>query len=172
MSERRVVVTGLGAVTPIGVGREALWAGILSSANGVGPITRFDSTEFPVHFAAEVKNFDPAQFLSAKDARHLDRFVQFGLGAAIEAVKDSGLDFTQMEKGKAGCVWASGIGGLEEIERTHKLLLEKGPRRINPFFIPKLMINAAAGQIAIQFGIQGVNYGVASACASGGHAIG
>lgn len=172
MSERRVVVTGLGAITPIGVSRETLWAGVLSSANGVGPITRFDSTDFPVHIAAEVKDFDPTRFLSAKDARHLDRFVQFGLGAAIEAVKDSGIDFTQMERGRAGCVWASGIGGLEEIERTHKLLLEKGPRRINPFFIPKLMINAAAGQIAIQFGIQGINYGVASACASGGHAIG
>jgi 3-oxoacyl-[acyl-carrier-protein] synthase II len=172
MSKRRVVVTGLGAVTPLGTGRQPFWEAVLRSESGAGPITRFDHADFSVHFAAEVKDFDPAKHFSAKDARHLDRFVQYALAAAIEAVADSGLDVSKEDSRRLGCVWASGIGGLEEIERTHKLHLERGPRRINPFFIPKLMINAAAGQIAIQFGIRGVNYGVASACASGGHAIG
>jgi len=172
MSRRRVAVTGLGAVTPIGIGLEALRSGIENCESGAGPITRFDHTEFSVHFAAEVKGFEPTKWVSPKEARHLDRFVQLGLAAADECVTDSGLDLKSVDPPRVGCVWASGIGGLEEIERTHKTSIEKGPRRINPFFIPKLMINAAAGQIAIRFGIRGVNYGVASACASGGHAIG
>jgi len=159
-------------VTPIGIGLEALRSGIESCESGAGPITRFDHAEFAVHFAAEVKGFEPTKWVSPKEARHLDRFVQLGLAAADECVTDSGLDLKSIDPVRVGCVWASGIGGLEEIERTHKTSLEKGPRRINPFFIPKLMINAAAGQIAIRFGIRGVNYGVASACASGGHAIG
>jgi len=174
MSKRRVVVTGMGAVTSIGVGRRAFWEGVLGAKHGFGPITRFDHSDFPVHFAAEVKDFDPSKSFSAKEARHLDRFVQYGLAAAIEAVADSGLDFQAptIDKRRTGSIWASGIGGLEEIEASHKHCLERGFRRMNPFFIPKLMINAAAGQIAIRFGLQGVNYGVASACASAGHAIG
>lgn len=172
MSKPRVVVTGLGAVTPIGMSKDSFWSGILDGAHGFGPITRFDSTDFPVHFAAEVKDFDPKTYVSAKEARHIDRFVQFAIAAADQAVKDSRLDMEKVDKRRLGCVWASGIGGLEEIETTHRMYLERGPRRINPFFIPKLMINAAAGHIAIRFGLQSVNYGVASACASGGHAIG
>lgn len=172
MTKRRVVVTGLGAVTPIGIGREAFWSGITGCRHGFGPITRFDHSEFPVHFAAEVKDFDGTKFFSAKEARHLDRFVQFALASAVEAVGDSGLDLEKVDKRRVGCVWASGIGGLEEIEATHKHCLDRGFKRMNPFFIPKLMINAGAGQIAIRFGIQGVNYGVSSACASAGHAIG
>jgi 3-oxoacyl-[acyl-carrier-protein] synthase II len=172
MREHRVVITGLGAVTPIGVGKDAFWAAILRGASGVGPLTRFDASEYTVRIAAEVSGFDPEHHFSSKEARHLDRFVQFALVAAQEAVTDSGLDWESLDKRRVGCIWASGIGGLEEIEKTHKVLLERGPRRVSPFFIPKLMINAAAGQIAIRFGIQSVNYGVASACASGGHAIG
>jgi 3-oxoacyl-[acyl-carrier-protein] synthase II len=156
----------------VGTGRKAFWDAVLAGESGAGPITRFDHADFSVHFAAEVKGFDPSRHFSSKDARHLDRFVQYALAAAVEAVADCGLDLSKLDPQRIGCVWASGIGGLEEIERTHKVTLERGPRRINPFFIPKLMINAAAGQIAIQFGIRGVNYGVASACASGGHAIG
>ena len=172
MSQRRVVVTGLGAVTPIGIGVAAFWDGVTQGKHGFGPITRFDTSEFPVHFAAEVKDFDPSKYFSGKEARHLDRFVQYALVAAMEAVGDCGLDLEKLPKGRVGSIWASGIGGLEEIETTHRLCLEKGFRRMNPFFIPKLMINAAAGQIAIKFGIQGVNYAVSSACASAGHAIG
>lgn len=171
MTKRRAVVTGLGAVTPIGIGVPALWDGIGRSVSGAGPITRFDHSEFAVHFAAEVDDFDPTQWVSAKQARHMDRFSLFALAAADEAVVSSGLDLESVDKERVGCVWASGIGGLEEIERTSKVLAERGPSRINPFFIPKLMLNAAAGQIAIRFGIQGVNYAVASACASGGHAL-
>jgi 3-oxoacyl-[acyl-carrier-protein] synthase II len=170
--KRRVVVTGLGAVTPLGASLKSFWSGVLAGSHGFGTITRFDHAAFPVHFAAEVKDFDTAKYFSAKDARHLDRFAQFGLAAAIDAMQDSGLDLEKVDKARMGCVWASGIGGLEEIERNHRLFLEKGPSRISPFFIPKLMINAVAGQIAIQFGIQSVNYGVTSACASGGHALG
>jgi len=172
MSKPRVVVTGLGAVTPIGMSKDSFWSGILDGAHGFGPISRFDSTDFPVHFSAEVKDFDPQAYVSAKEARHIDRFVQFAIAAADQAVTDSRLDMEKVDKRRVGCVWASGIGGLEEIEKTHRMYLDRGPRRINPFFIPKLMINAAAGHIAIRFGLQSVNYGVASACASGGHAIG
>ena len=172
MSKRRVVVTGLGAVTPVGLGKDAFWSSVLAGKNGFGPITRFDHSDFPVHFAAEVSDFDPETILSAKEARHVDRFTQFAIAAADEAVKDSQLDLEKLDRRTVGCVWASGIGGLEEIEKTHRVLLAKGPRRVNPYFIPKLMINAAAGHIAIRFGIQSVNYGVASACASGGHALG
>ncbi len=167
------MVTGVGAVTPIGNRYPDLWEGIRNCASGAGPITRFDHSDFAVHFAAEVKDFDPRDFhLSAKEARHMDRFTLYGMAAAQEAVEDSGLDFERVDKGRVGCIWASGIGGLEEIEKTHSVLLEKGPRRVNPFFIPKLMLNAVAGQIAIRYGIHGVNYGVASACASSAHAIG
>ena len=172
MNNRRVVVTGVGAVTPIGNRSDDLWDGVLQCRSGAGPITRFDHSDFAVHFAAEVKGFEPLDYLSVKEARHMDRFTLYGLAAAQQAVDDSGLNFERLEKGRLGCIWASGIGGLEEIEKTHKVLLDKGPRRVNPFFIPKLMLNAAAGQIAIRFGAQGVNYAVASACASSGHAIG
>lgn len=166
------MVSGVGAVTPIGNGCAELWDGVLQGASGAGPITRFDHSDYAVHFAAEVKDFDPLAILSAKEARHMDRFTLYGLAAADEAVRDSRLDLEEVDRGRIGCIWASGIGGLEEIEKTHKVLLERGPGRVNPFFIPKLMLNAAAGQIAIRFGLQGVNYGVASACASSGHAIG
>lgn len=171
MSKRRVVITGVGAVTPIGLNTDALWQGICASANGVGPITRFDHTEFAVHFASEVTDFDPTTYMSSKAARHMDRFSLYAVAAAQQAVDDCGLDIERVDKSRFGCIWASGIGGLEEIESTHKTLLERGPRRVNPFFIPKLMLNAASGQIAIRFGIQGVNFAVASACASGAHAI-
>jgi 3-oxoacyl-[acyl-carrier-protein] synthase II len=170
--KRRVVATGLGAVTPIGCDIEKLWNGIVTCRSGVDTISSFDHGDFPVHIAAEVRDFDPAAFISPKEVRHLDRFVQFALAAAQEAVTDSGLDLEAEDRGRIGCIWASGIGGLHEIESTHRVLLEKGPRRVNPYFIPKLMINAAAGQIAIRFGIQGANFAVTSACASGQHAIG
>ncbi len=169
---RRVVVTGIGAVCPIGNNVRELWTGIESSKSGAGEITRFDHSEFPVHIAAEVKDFDPETVVSAKQARHLDRFSLYAVAAAQEAMDDSGLDLERTDKSRVGCIWASGIGGLEEIETTHKVLLKRGPKRVNPYFIPKLMLNAAAGQIAIRFGLQGTNFAVASACASSGHAIG
>ncbi len=173
MSKRRVVITGLGAVTSIGIGKEDFWQGLVEPRNGVGPVEQFDASEMPVRFAGEVKNFDPSSILSSKEIRHLDRFSQFALSCAQQAFDDSGLELSkESDPTRLGCIWASGIGGLLEIERTHKVALERGARRINPFFIPKIMINAAAGQIAIRFGLQGANYAVASACASAKHALG
>jgi 3-oxoacyl-[acyl-carrier-protein] synthase II len=170
--KRRVVVTGMGAATPIGVGLERMWNGILECRSGVDTIVSFDHSQFPVHFAAEVRDFDPLVWLNAKDARQLDRFVQFAIATAVDAVADSGLDLEGEDRERVGCIWASGIGGIQEFESAHSTYIERGPSRISPFFIPKMIINAAPGQIAIRLRIQGVNYGVASACASGQHAIG
>jgi 3-oxoacyl-[acyl-carrier-protein] synthase II len=172
MSKRRVVVTGLGVVSSIGIGVDAFSEGLFEGRSGIVPITSFDSSELPVHIAGEVRDFDPEKWLSPKEARHLDRFVQFSLVAAEEALKSSGIDIAAENSWRCGVVWASGIGGLQEIERTHRLVLEKGARKINPFFIPKLMVNAGSGQIAIRFGMKGPNFATASACASGNHALG
>jgi 3-oxoacyl-[acyl-carrier-protein] synthase II len=172
MSKRRVVVTGIGVVSPLGIGVDAFSTALFEGQNGIGTITSFDSGELPVHIAGEVKGFDPEKWVSAKDARHLDRFVQFAIAASQEAFDQSGLVLAQVDLARMGCIWASGIGGLQEIERTHRLALEKGPRKISPFFIPKLMVNAGAGQIAIRFGLRGPNFATASACASGSHALG
>ena len=169
---RRVVVTGLGALTPIGTGVEKYWQGLLDCRSGANVLEAFDTKEFAVHIGAEVKDFDAAEYLGAKHARTLDRFTHFALASADESVADSGLDLDQEDVTRIGCVWASGIGGLIEIEATHLVYQDRGPRRISPYFIPKLMVNAASGQIAIRFGIQGVNFAVASACASAQHAIG
>ena len=169
---RRVVVTGLGALTPIGTGVEKYWQGLLDCRSGANVIEAFDTEDFSVHIGAEVKDFDAAEYLGAKQARTLDRFTHFALASADESVADSGLDLEQEDVTRVGCIWASGIGGLIEIEATHLVYQDRGPRRISPFFIPKLMVNAACGQIAIRFAIQGVNYAVASACASAQHAIG
>jgi len=172
MSKRRVVITGLGVVSSIGIGVEEFAAGLFEGRNGIDTITSFDTSELPVHIAGEVRSFNPEKWLTPKDVRHIDRFVQFALAASQEAVDDSGLDLSKEDLFRIGCVWASGIGGLQEIERTHRLALEKGPRKISPFFIPKLMINAGAGQIAIRFGLKGANFAPVSACASGNHALG
>lgn len=169
---RRVVVTGLGALTPIGTGVEKYWQGLLDCRSGANVLEAFDTKEFAVHIGAEVKDFDAAEYLGVKHARTLDRFTHFALASADESVADSGLDLDQEDVTRIGCVWASGIGGLIEIEATHLVYQDRGPRRISPYFIPKLMVNAASGQIAIRFGIQGVNFAVASACASAQHAIG
>ncbi len=172
MTKRRVVVTGLGVVSSIGVGMDEFSSGLFEGRNGVDTITSFDSSELPVHIAGEVRGFDPVKWVSPKEARHLDRFVQFALAASQEALDQSGLQPAQENGWRFGCIWASGIGGLQEIERTHRLALEKGARKINPFFIPKLMVNAGSGQIAIRFGLRGPNFATASACASGSHALG
>ncbi len=172
MSKRRVVITGLGVVSSIGIGKDNFWRGLTTAANGVDMVTSMDVSDLAVRFAGEVRDFDPESFMSRKEARHVDRFAQFALLASQQAMDDSGLDLESERRDRIGCIWASGIGGLLEIEKSHRVALAKGPRRINPFFIPKLMINAGAGQIAIRFGIQGANYAVTSACASGKHSLG
>ncbi len=169
---RRVVVTGLGAVTPLGTGLTKFWDAILSCQSGGAEIQAFDTSAFPVHIGAEVKDFDPSEYFDVKEARNLDRFVQFAIASAVQAVDDSGLDLENEERTRIGCIWGSGIGGLLELESQHATYLDRGPRRISPFFIPRMMVNAAPGQIAIRMKLQGANYAVASACASAQHAIG
>jgi 3-oxoacyl-[acyl-carrier-protein] synthase II len=172
MSRRRVVVTGLGFVSPVGIGVEASWSALVAGKSGVGPITLFDASTFPSRIAAEVKDFDPTQFMDRKEARRNDRFIQFALAAADMAVKDAGLDMSRMDADRAGCIVGAGIGGLGTIEEQHKVFLEKGIRKIGPFFIPSLIINLAPGQISLKYGLRGPNFSTVSACATGNHSIG
>jgi 3-oxoacyl-[acyl-carrier-protein] synthase II len=169
---RRVVITGLGSVSPLGVGVPVLWQGLCAGRNGIGKIELFDTSAFKVHFAGEVKNFAPEKLIDSKTARRLDRFAQFALVAAREAVKDSGLDLTREDRFRAGVIFGSGIGGISEFEEQHSRFREGGPSRISPFVIPKMIANAASGNISIEFGLAGPNTTVSTACASAAHAIG
>ena len=172
---RRVVVTGLGMVSPLGLDVESSWKALLAGECGIGPITEFDASEFGCRIAGEVKNFDPAVGgLQAKEARRYDRYVQFAAAAATEALKDAGLDFVgNNEAGdRAGCIFGSGIGWLETICVNHKAMLERGPRRISPFMIPGCIINMASGLVGIMKNLRGPNLATVTACATGLHAIG
>ena len=168
----RVVITGLGAVTPLGNDVATTWDRLLSGRSGAARITKFDVNGHSVTFGAEVKDFSPGQYLDEKEAKRMDPFVQFAVAAAKEAVRDATLDFAKLDRWRCGACVASGIGGLQELQDQHKKFIEKGPSRTSPFFVPKMMLNAAAGHIAIQFGLGGPNWGVASACASANHAMG
>jgi 3-oxoacyl-[acyl-carrier-protein] synthase II len=172
MSRRRVVITGLGLVSPVGVGVEASWSALVAGKSGIGPITLFDASTFPTRIAGEVKGFDPSQFMDRKEARRNDRFIQFALAAADMAVKDAGLDMAKVDAERVGCIVGAGIGGLGSIEEEHKVFLEKGVRKIGPFFIPSLIINLAPGQISLKYGMKGPNFSPVSACATGNHSIG
>ncbi|MBA4067153.1 MAG: beta-ketoacyl-[acyl-carrier-protein] synthase II [Isosphaera sp.] len=172
MTRRRVVITGLGTVNPLGPTVPDYWRGLLAGRSGVAPITLFDTTAFKVRFGGEVKGFDPTPVVDPRSARKLDRFTQFAVVAAAEAVRDSGLDFAKEDPFRCGCVFGSGIGGLAEFEDGHSTLLAKGPSRLNPFVIPKMIANAASGNISIRFGLRGPNTTVATACSSAAHAIG
>jgi 3-oxoacyl-[acyl-carrier-protein] synthase II len=171
-ARRRVVVTGIGMVTPLANTREETWRKLLACENGIGPITHFDSAEFSVHIAGEVKDFDPTQFMDRKDARRYDRFVHFAVAAAREAVADSGVNMDAVERERFGCVIGSGIGGIRSCEDLEKGYLERGVKKISPLTIPKIMVNCACGQVAIELGLKGVNYSPVSACASGSHSTG
>jgi 3-oxoacyl-[acyl-carrier-protein] synthase II len=170
--KRRVVVTGLGAVTGLSCKVEDLWKRICAGESGVGPITLWDVANYKVKFAGEVRNWSTDSYVSPKDAKRLDRFTQFALVAAIDAVRDSGLDFTKEDAYRCGVILGSGIGGLNEIEEQHTRLMEKGPDRVSAFTIPKLMVNAAAGHVSIQYGLRGPSAAVATACASAANGIG
>jgi len=172
VARRRVVVTGLGAVTPLGLDARATWAGLLGRRSGAGPITRFDASRFDVRIAAEVKGFDPSPWIEPKEAKRLDRFTQFAIAAADMAVKDSGMDPAKEDPARGGVVIGSGIGGLETLEEQHTRFMEKGPGQISPFLIPKLMGNAAAGMVSIRFGLKGPSYDAVSACTSAANAMG
>lgn len=168
----RVVVTGLGAVTPIGIGAENYWRALIAGVSGVGPITHFDASDYPTRIAAEVKDFRPEDWIDRKEARRMDRFAQFSVAAARLAVADAGLTFAGEDMTRVGVWIGSGIGGLITLEDQHRVLLEKGPDRISPFFIPMLIANMAAGQVSIAFGAKGPCGGPVTACATATNAIG
>jgi 3-oxoacyl-[acyl-carrier-protein] synthase II len=172
MAKRRVVITGLGGLTSLGLGIDKTWDGLIQAKSGIGPITRFDAAAFPTRFAGECREYSPEKFFAPIESKKLDPFAQYGIVAAEEALKDSGLVLDSCNRERLGVICGSGIGGIHELEAMHSVYLERGPTRISPHFIPKLMINAVAGQISIRNGLQGTNFVTASACASAGHAIG
>ena len=173
MNEKeRVVVTGVGVVSPTGIGIDPFWDAISHGRSGIGPVTRFDASKYKSRIGGELKDFDPNKFLNRKEVRRMDYFVQYAVVSAIEAMDDAGIDMAKEDPYKAGVLVGSGIGGLGIIEKQHEILLSKGPDRISPFLIPMLIVNMASGQISMRFGAKGPNSCVATACASGSHAIG
>jgi 3-oxoacyl-[acyl-carrier-protein] synthase II len=172
MKKRRVVITGVGCITPVGIGSEAFWKSLLDGVSGVGPITLFDATEYTTRIAAEVKDWDPEAFMDRKDAKRMDRFAQFAVAASKQAVEDSGLVINDENADRVGVLIGSGIGGIGTLEDQHQTLLEKGPRRVSPFFVPMLISDMAAGMVSILTGAKGPNLGMVTACATGTHSIG
>src|SRR5580765_7136577 len=171
-NRRRVVVTGIGLVSSLGIGTEANWTGIKAGQSGIAPITKFDTTQFATRIAGEVKHFDPLAYIEKKDVKKMDIFIQYAIAASQFAMDDSGLTITPELSRRVGVFIASGIGGFTTIEREHKALLEGGPRKISPFFIPSAIINLAAGQVSIRFGARGPNSATCTACSASAHAIG
>ncbi len=171
-STRRVVVTGIGLVSSLGIGTEPNWAALCAGRSGIGPITKFDAAQFATRIAGEVKDFDPLRFIDKKDVKKMDVFIQYAIAASQFALDDSGSAITPELSPRVGVFIASGIGGFTTIEREHKALLEGGPRKISPFFIPSAIINLAAGQVSIRYGAKGPNSATCTACSASAHAIG
>jgi 3-oxoacyl-[acyl-carrier-protein] synthase II len=169
---RRVFITGVGAVTPLGLTARATWAAALAGRSGVRPLTRFDPSAFQTRFGAEIDGFDPLVALERKEARHLDRFAQIAAVAAAEAVADAGLDFERLDRDRVGVATATGIGGIETLLRENDVLRERGPGRVSPHLIPMMMANAASGYLAVRYGVRGPNLTTVTACTSSAHAIG
>ncbi|MDX9714283.1 MAG: beta-ketoacyl-ACP synthase II [Dissulfurispiraceae bacterium] len=172
ISKRRVVITGLGLVTPLGIGTDASWKAALEGRSGIGPITHFDASESSVRIAGEVKSFDASKYVELKEIKKMDRFIHLAMAAAAMAMDDSGLTVTPENSERVGVIVGAGMGGLPAIEHYHKIYLEKGMKRISPFFIPMLIINLASGNISIKYGAKGPNSSVVTACATGSHSIG
>ncbi len=172
MPRRRVVVTGLGLITPLGNSVKDSWDGILAGKSGIAPIEHFDTTGFTTQFGGSIKGFDVSEYMPAKDARKMDTFIQYGMAAAIQAVTDSGLECTEENASRIGVAVGSGIGGLPMIEANHINLQQKGPRKISPFFVPGSIINMISGNLAIRYGFQGPNIAITTACTTGTHNIG
>ncbi|HQN65597.1 MAG TPA: beta-ketoacyl-ACP synthase II [Methylophilus sp.] len=172
MSKRRVVVTGLGVVSPVGIGTDTAWANLIAGQSGITRITKFDPTPFASQIAGEVKGFNAEDFIPAKDARRMDTFIQYGLAAGIEAFKDSGIEVTETNAERMGVAIGSGIGGLGTIESTNDSYDEGGPRKISPFFIPGTIINMISGNLSIMLGLKGPNVAIVTACTTGTHCIG
>ena len=172
MSTRRVVVTGLGALSPVGNTADEFWSSLLQGRSGVGPITKFDTDGYPTRIAGEVRNFDPLNFVDKKDARRLDPYLQYAVASSVLAVQDAMLDTGKVDGSRFGVLIGSGIGGISTLLESHRNLLEKGPDRVSPFFIPMIIANMASGLVSIRFGAKGPNSSVVTACATGNHAIG
>jgi len=167
-----VVITGLGCITALSESVDELFVALCEGRSGVSTIESFDASQFPVHFGGEIKNFDVTKYIDRREAKRMDRFSEFAVAGAIQAVKDSGLDLSREDPYRIGAIVGTGIGGIKEIEDQHVRLLEKGPSKVSPFCVPRLMSNAGSGNIAIQFGLRGPSFSVSSACASGNHTIG
>ncbi len=170
--KKRVVVTGLGLVTPLGIGVQQTWEALCAGVSGAGKITRFDAADFPVQIAAEVKGFDPAQYIEKKEIKKMDTFIHYAIAASQMAVDDAGIKISEEMKDRMGVYVGAGMGGLPAIENSFLTLLEKGPKKVTPFFVPMSIINLAAGQIGIRFGFRGVNTSAVTACATGNTCIG
>jgi 3-oxoacyl-[acyl-carrier-protein] synthase II len=168
----RVVITGIGLVTPVGIGTAESWGALLSGTGGIGPITQFDCSAFRVRIAGEVKGWEPTRWIEKKKLKEMDRFTEFALGAAAMAVSDAKLELSEEERGRAGCFVGVGIGGLYTLEKTKETLMAKGPTKVSPYSIPGIIANLAAGQVSIAWGLKGPSYCTTSACSSGAHAIG
>jgi 3-oxoacyl-[acyl-carrier-protein] synthase II len=172
IEQRRVVVTGLGLVTPLGIGVEKNWDALMAGKSGIGPLTRFDVSQFPVRIAGEVRDFNPEEWIEKRDIKKMDLFIQYAMAATEQAMRQSGLQINEENADMVGVMVGVGIGGLCTIEEYHKEFLKTGLKRVTPFFIPKLISNLAPGQISIKYGARGPNYSTTSACSSGSHAIG
>ena len=172
MSKRRVVITGLGLISPVGNDVETGWSNLVAGRSGIGEITRFDTATFPTRIAGEVKGFDAAQWMPAKEVRHFDTFIHYGVAASVQAFRDSGIEVTEDNAERIGVFVGSGIGGLPLIEDTHSEFMGRGIRRVSPFFVPGSIINMVSGQLSIMLGLKGPNYAIVSACTTGLHCIG
>ncbi|MDF1556170.1 MAG: beta-ketoacyl-ACP synthase II [Deferrisomatales bacterium] len=172
MAQRRVVVTGMGCVSPLGLDVEQSWAACVAGQSGIGPITKFDAAGLKTHIAGEVKGFDPTPYVELRDQKKMDSFIQYALACAQMAMDDAGYRVAEDEAERVGVSIGAGLGGLPEIERQHKLLLEAGPRRVSPFFIPMVIVNLAPGHVAIATGAKGPNLSIVTACATGSHSLG
>jgi 3-oxoacyl-[acyl-carrier-protein] synthase II len=170
--QEKVVITGMGTVTPVGLGVGATWRALAEGQSGIGPITRFDAAAFSTRIAGELKGFDPGDYMDRKEAKRNDPYAQYAIAAAKEAMEQSGLDPSEHNGNRMGCIIGSGIGGLTTWEAQHSILLEKGPSRVSPFFIPMMIADMASGQVSMIYGMRGSNFATVSACASGAHAIG
>ena len=169
---KRVVITGVGAVSPVGIGKEEFWSSLMQGKSGIGPITRFDPSEYATKIAGEVKDFDYSLYIDKKEGKRMDRFAHFAVAAAKLAIEDAKLDLEQENKDRIGTCIGSGIGGVETLHDQYKTLFEKGPNRVSPFFVPMMISNMAAGQVSITFGLNGPNTAIVTACASGTNSIG
>ncbi|HEY6484322.1 MAG TPA: beta-ketoacyl-ACP synthase II [Steroidobacteraceae bacterium] len=173
MSKRRIVVTGLGIISPVGSTVQSAWDAVLHGQSGIGPITRFDVSAFPVRFGGQVRDFDVSQYITPKEARRMDEFMHYGVAAGIQAVTDSGIDFSKVDATRCGAVCGAGIGGLGTIEAEYDAYLQaNSPRKISPFFVPATIINMISGHLSIKYGLRGPNLGVVTACTTSTHAIG